>query len=584
MSIAGKANTNNRIYIDTSSIEAIKSSLSNQKLRDESKLRAKLTGEGWKVYVEKGKDSVLERLTGAGARKRLQAKQVLQNAMLNLMQDSHPSDIKVVIDLFAAKVFKSEVQQVQLIAEVALHRSQAPKIERQKLSDALRPDMKFSADKENGVTLTFGGKTYIPDARQAGIEEGGYGEVNFFVNKDNPEDRVVVKTLKKPPETGYDFDAVDTRAHLTRLERNFLHEVEMHRTAQGSSGHKNIAHFHGACRTVSGELAMVLEAAPHGSVDDLGARLVDLVQRKIITPDDAAAVRLTMLKDMAEGLDESTKNKIVDCDFKGPNVLIGSNGEAKIIDFGAAQGDGKFIVAEGVIDNQRWSSPEYAVARNKIQQNWENFETVNGIEEAKAKVGKFRHGKYNNTYKNIVNVLIKENIVDKNKEILVNKKSDIWSLGVTSLNLLIGKDYMDDATTNTEVCERLEKFAASNDDEDLGAATYFFPSSQTEAMRGSTAKQEITLIRWMMEANPTRRPNLDKVLRSEVLKDKRVGSPEVRALIVAIGSGADDATISAAAGKIEQPKAPSNTPLNLPSGQWRYVAPPEDLPQDKLLS
>ena len=93
-----------------------------------------------------------------------------------------------------------------------------------------------------------------------------------------------------------------------------------------------------------------------------------------ITPEQADAVRLTLLADLAKGLKEMRAQNLMHLDFKAPNCLIGSDGSAKIADFGLSRA-GPSTGAEEIMGKNQgvpFMSPEmanFAAQKSRINAN-----------------------------------------------------------------------------------------------------------------------------------------------------------------------------------------------------------------------
>jgi serine/threonine protein kinase len=179
-------------------------------------------------------------------------------------------------------------------------------------ADGLHPDLA----KKLAVTLPppqqrpFG--PYLPLAHLA---DGGMGSV-WLAAKEGGE-MVVVKTIK--PASVTDANSSHGAEALRRFER------EARITRQLS--HPNVVCCLDAGVTENAEMYLVLEYVDSGDLRDLVDAKGGLTE----------ALALAILYQVADGLAEADRLKLVHRDIKPPNIFVGSNGQAKLADFGIAR-------------------------------------------------------------------------------------------------------------------------------------------------------------------------------------------------------------------------------------------------------
>ena len=107
----------------------------------------------------------------------------------------------------------------------------------------------------------------------------------------------------------------------SELAERFIHEIRL----QASLSHPNIAVLHTALR-VNNQLLMVMEYLE-------GVSLSDIIRSSSITPGQAVDIVLQMLDALGYAHDRG----IVHRDVKPSNIMVGSSGRVKLMDFGIAR-------------------------------------------------------------------------------------------------------------------------------------------------------------------------------------------------------------------------------------------------------
>ncbi|KAF1336390.1 Serine/threonine protein kinase, partial [Globisporangium splendens] len=173
------------------------------------------------------------------------------------------------------------------------------------------------------------------DEMMDSIGEGAFGAVFKGVWLNN---RVVVKYM------GYEEDYGTVGADL------FHHEVQI----WYHLWHPHIVHLYGACHT--GKRYFVCEYASNGN-------LIEYIARHPEDNEDGRVLLWMKLYEVALGIQYLHYRNIVHNDLKCDNILVGSNGNAKLIDFGLSSIPSKaeIMVSPSAMGAVHWKSPEYLV-------------------------------------------------------------------------------------------------------------------------------------------------------------------------------------------------------------------------------
>ena len=154
---------------------------------------------------------------------------------------------------------------------------------------------------------------YLPFAHLA---DGGMGSVWLAV-KQGSEELVVVKTIKAA--VGHQISESQATEALKRFER----EAKITRQLQ----HPNVVSCLDNGVADQQTLFLVLEYVDSGDLRDLVEVKGGLIE----------ALALAILYQVADGLAEADRLKLVHRDIKPQNIFVSSNGQAKLADFGIAR-------------------------------------------------------------------------------------------------------------------------------------------------------------------------------------------------------------------------------------------------------
>ena len=307
-------------------------------------------------------------------------------------------------------------------------------------------------------------------------------------------------------------------------------EYRMLKAAYGE-GHANIVKPEGAFRTADNKVVVAMECASNGDLQGMMTKLKEAVDQGWISSGAASAMRLTLLKNLAEGTKWMADNGVLHGDYKLPNVLIGSDGMPKVTDFGTAQQADDYRLADSsAVDNPSWLAPEVLFARE--QSDAFKDVTPEAIPQA-ASVKEWlasafaQQGLRPTTLTNVVKSIFSKEVEDGRYQITAGNRLDTWAFGMCALNLLTGEQIALDATRLSEIEGVVKGYVLGGHQVAIGEGGYFAPGS-----RGLGAEEE--LINQCLRPVPEERPTMAQILAHPAFRYPGVGSQAAIDLIKAM--------------------------------------------------
>lgn len=383
-------------------------------------------------------------------------------------------------------------------------------------------------------SVTVGNKTYEP-VKFLGV--GGYAKVYEYRCPADGE-RIAFKV---PLEH-------EMRSDLDEGTNAAAEEVAAHRTAQGN-GHGNIVGLKGAVRLPDGRIGMALELASSGDVHEMTSKISDAIGNGPgkISQAQADLLRLTLVKDMAQGLSHLRANNMIHFDFKTPNVMIGADGSAKIADFGTTRA-GASISAVGapVVDNPIFQAPEMIYLKRHIESTDDQITAAIGTRSGhlKEEMKSIFIGSEVGQIKTICETILrpekdnlKAQIEANNAGLSLSNQADTWALGMAAANVFGVPFVFEQMSFMGDMEDALTAFRQNPANVALGARQA--DGSLPPGALGETTRipAVTTLINDLLRPDPTARPALNTVLGSAVLSNPAVGGQQAHALIAALASG-----------------------------------------------
>lgn len=383
---------------------------------------------------------------------------------------------------------------------------------------------KFTSDD----TLMIGNQPYD---RGNVLGEGAFGKVYEFVPR-NGGDPVAVKFMKP---------GLNDRG-AAALEMA-IKENDVQQKANGT-GDPNVLKGMGLARVGDGTMAIITEIAPHGDAMKLMDNIKDMVKQGVITPQQGMLASLTIALDMANGLSHMHSNGLSHIDFKPMNVFIGTGGNGKVADFGtgteARVGERKVFAP---IDAPYWQSPEVLVGKERSDKSLvpvkELSQTALGqlslLFASEMLVG----GQVPQDFS--LNQSVVNKVTDDLESVQLETQFDgaqidpqaydAFALGVSIFNAFF-ESTMVPGGKNQFVFEdekALREFYGKGIDP-IG--------THPDALHVTTGFPEVdNLINQLMKTDPSERMTVTQATTSNAFNDPRIGSTEVRNLLVALTSG-----------------------------------------------
>lgn len=423
---------------------------------------------------------------------------------------------------------------------------------------------------KNGVARTatlsnikIGGTVYEPVKH---LGTGGYAEVFLYqeVKDAEPKKQIAFKLVNAPPQSPEDHWKMARELRMKAIEEGGA-EIRAHRMLQGE-GHKNVLGLSGVIRTPEGRFGIAMELAPGGDMLEFAKLLKNSVGTGPgkITPQMAEVVRLTLFKDMVEGLHHIQDTREgMHLDLKTPNVLIGPGGEAKISDFGLST-EGTEINIEGYTppDNPTWLAPEVIHAKRnvdalrgltapkldnvtkQVNRQLEDVIFLHPEPEGASNNDLVKIRRENKQALKILTGSILQPVIRQNVEgIGITNKSDTWALGIMGVDLWSGQQQFLDFAWNADVEGKLVAFRSDRNNVAIGYQldSRGNPVGTGEPLFESTGHVQVdSLLNDLLRPDPDDRPDLQTVLNNPLFSQPGVGSSEVRALILALKEGDPD--------------------------------------------
>jgi len=313
--------------------------------------------------------------------------------------------------------------------------------------------------------LNIGGKTY--EAPKF-LDKAGFGAVFAYSEVGHPENKVAVKLILNQ---GNELSKKDFEAR-----QEIIKEINLHSELQGSEGHSNIIGLKGTLSGPDGSLYMVQEFAPGGSLNAMGEKLEKAQKMDLLSPEARRLMGTYLVKQSLEGLEYMhDEREMLHMDIKPYNLLLGNDGNVKLIDFGTSHVGTQRDLPKRLVDNPIFLAPEH-------------------LGEGTTQAG---------------------------------KGSDIWSMGTVAYRLLVGNHEEHHFFHNKGFMFEIEK-GLSDHAQDVNNRFMDHSPSMPEGGPSETDKPVFDLINSLMAPTPDQRPSAKEALEHRLFQDQRLNSPELK--------------------------------------------------------
>lgn len=321
--------------------------------------------------------------------------------------------------------------------------------------------------------LSLNGVTYVAKSY---LTTAGFGHVFVYENRDNSDEKVAVKIPK-----------VEEQTNLEALHQDVVNELNLHRELQGSVGHQNIVKLKGVVlgpkppgspEGTEGLLYSVQEFETGGSLYQFAQQLNEVRQTNLLSEENRMFIGLALLKQSLEGLEYMHEDRqMLHSDLKSPNLLLGTNGQVKMIDFGTSSLGQERTLTKRLVDNPDFLAPE---------------QMSGGITQATT-------------------------------------KSDVWSIGTLGYELLIGKlkthpFYDQKFEYRKEIA--LREFSGNPQAKFMD----FFPLPEGHVL-SEQERQIHDLLNGLLSPLPEQRLSAREALKHPLFQDQRLSSPKTQEML-----------------------------------------------------
>jgi serine/threonine protein kinase len=360
-----------------------------------------------------------------------------------------------------------------------------------------------------GDSIVLNGVTYTKDRHLA---DGGFGSVDVYKAPSGHE--VAVKTMKgnASPEK---FDEA-------------VREIRSHHSAQQGNP-TNVVKLEGVVRAPDGGLQIAMELAGKGDVYELTQKLADKVKAGDITQQEANQARLTMIKDMLEGMRHVQETRgMIHLDVKGPNFFVDGNGVTKLGDFGTALQGTTARLSGSPVDNPTWLAPEVIKGDEErgVQVSALRKMMVAAKNAALAEVDKtLPQDKQDELRANIVKD--KQARLDQQSAPLtfgITNKVDTWSVGIEAFRVLTGKPPFD-GDFMSEIMDQIKTHASDVNNR------VTLPTDVDLGFSAGELRDLNALIGGLLHPDPTQRTSLSDALQSPIFQNPGIGGQAARDIL-----------------------------------------------------
>jgi serine/threonine protein kinase len=216
------------------------------------------------------------------------------------------------------------------------------------------------------------------------LGQGGFGKAELY--RCETTGREVVLKVPAGPVEGEDEETIQ------KMQFDFKAEIDMHTKIMDNDGrplpdlrYPHVLEFEGAVRLPNGMFATVTQACTSGDMSKVIKNIDKAVADGLITGDQAMAAKLTLMRDMVDGLSILHNHDFSHRDVKFQNVFVDSKGVGKVADFGETAFSTSYNLSnEKIVENPLYLAPENIVAKDKLKAFANDIQTAK-LSHLKAK-------------------------------------------------------------------------------------------------------------------------------------------------------------------------------------------------------
>ncbi len=376
----------------------------------------------------------------------------------------------------------------------------------------------------DGNTIELDGVTYTKVGEKGA---GANGTVDLYEGiKDGEKHQIILKTpIVKD----------DSPEEMNRIFNETANEARLHHAATGK-GHPNVTGFLGAMQTPDGRVLVAMEYAELGSMHKMTDTLQKAVESGQISPQAANLVRITLLRDMASGLQHLQESQgMTHLDLKPANYFLNGDGEDMLGDFGTAGMGSTRTLGRSVVDSADYTAPEYMQGKKEMtDQRGEIGGAKRKLkEDALAELDNLPKKKQAEFREQVKGQMEAMEEISGNLTFQVTDKADVWALGTSAFQLFFNEKVNPAGAGFVSEQERdLIAFGSDKDNRHQGVG---LDGEGNKTGMGVTSLDR--LLNSMLHPDPDKRPSMNTVLSSSLFTEPGVGSEDVRELIKVICGG-----------------------------------------------
>lgn len=389
--------------------------------------------------------------------------------------------------------------------------------------------------------LMINGETFVPTELKGA---GGFGALLRYVGPNDTEIAV------KLPVTGSTLptDVADQKDKA---------KLELFNTGRMIANNPNATGFTGHVILSNGMVGLIGDYMSKGDLMGMAGKVANVHvggPTEIPPPPgkigdfERYVLGMTLIKDAANGVAEINAKGLTHGDVKSLNVMLGEDGTAKIIDLGEGMETSKISPdVHAYAMNPNYGAPEFALMSQAV---------VTKLNPEASKLGKEM---LDNSLQGIVDSLEsilpsfdkgegQNQIVDTFSERLNNIQTDLkfisprlnngnlkvgasfdsFGLGTIGLELFIGGSILDEKPEKIFAGGHIQSWVNSGKDA-IG------PGGLRQ--QGSDYGYTNDLLNGMLHSDPKQRLTPDQIRNHGIMQNPAIGSPQARALILAVQSG-----------------------------------------------